>query len=163
MELHCANFPAMPERIPSEPSSSSRPQDVQITLPTQSLCVPSPESYAPLARYIYHKDTLKLLTELLPVAPDADFEANQAQVSSFGTFIGRNCELSKIVSRMTLINGLWKNACALQVHDDWDGLWDTIELAWEVILTALAVATGKPELMIPADSQTPPPTPQGAN
>ncbi|KAH6910694.1 hypothetical protein BKA70DRAFT_1424352 [Coprinopsis sp. MPI-PUGE-AT-0042] len=158
MQLHCAHLPPMPEQIRAETPSSSQPQNIQITLPVQSLCLPSPESYAPLARYIYHKDTLRLLNELLPVRPAADFEDNQAQIPSFGTFIGRNCEMKDILSRVMLINGLWKDACALAVHDDHDGLWDTIELAWEVMLTALAVALGKPELMIEDDSQ-----PQQAN
>ncbi|KAH6905667.1 hypothetical protein BKA70DRAFT_1503108 [Coprinopsis sp. MPI-PUGE-AT-0042] len=151
MQLQRAHLP-IPEQTRAE-TPSSQPQNIQITLPVQSLCLPSPESYAPLARYIYHKDTLRLLNELLPVRPPADFEDNQAQIPSFGTFIGRNCEMKDILSRVMLINGLWKDACALAVHDDHDGLWDTIELAWEVMLTALAVALGKPELMIEDDSQ----------
>jgi len=28
-------------------------------------------------------------------------------------------------------------------------LWDTLDLLWEVLLTALAIATGQPQLMIP--------------
>ncbi|KAH6905666.1 hypothetical protein BKA70DRAFT_1503106 [Coprinopsis sp. MPI-PUGE-AT-0042] len=98
MQLQRAHLP-IPEQIRAE-TPSSQPQNIQITLPVQSLCLPSPESYAPLARYIYHKDTLRLLNELLPVRPPADFEDNQAQIPSFGTFIGRNCEMKDILSRV---------------------------------------------------------------
>ena len=38
------------------------------------------------------------------------------------------------------INGFWRNVCALGVFDL--GLWDSMDIAWEVILHALAIETG---------------------
>jgi hypothetical protein len=38
------------------------------------------------------------------------------------------------------ITALWRNAIALGVHDK--DLWDTMDLAWEVVLGALNLAAG---------------------
>jgi hypothetical protein len=48
------------------------------------------------------------------------------------------------------VHGLWQNACGFSIDNM--QLWDTLDLLWEVLLTALAIATGQPQLMIPKNS-----------
>jgi len=53
-----------------------------------------------------------------------------------------------------IVHGLWRNVCALGVFDD--NLWNAMDLAWEVLLTAIAIGTGNPQAMVgnlPAESQ----------
>jgi hypothetical protein len=44
------------------------------------------------------------------------------------------------------VHGLWQNVCALGIFDD--GLWETIDFAWRILLTAIAIGTGNPQAMI---------------
>ncbi|KAG2007211.1 hypothetical protein CC2G_014924 [Coprinopsis cinerea AmutBmut pab1-1] len=147
LAAHCSNLPPFPPAatIPSAPASS----DDKVRLPVRSLCLPSPENYAPLAAYLYHKQTTTLLNAMLPSPVPHNFEIEQkhgATVDSFATRLGRTYTFEKLLLNTMMIHGLWQNACALGIHDQL--LWDTIDLAWQVMLTALAVSTGKPSLMI---------------
>ncbi|EFI27515.1 Clp1 [Coprinopsis cinerea okayama7 len=147
LAAHCSNLSPFPPAatIPSAPASS----DDKVRLPVRSLCLPSPENYAPLAAYLYHKQTTTLLNAMLPSPVPHNFEIEQkhgATVDSFATRLGRTYTFEKLLLNTMMIHGLWQNACALGIHDQL--LWDTIDLAWQVMLTALAVSTGKPSLMI---------------
>jgi hypothetical protein len=42
-------------------------------------------------------------------------------------------------------HGMWRNAIALGIADE--RLWCALDVAWEVLLTSLAISTGKPHLM----------------
>lgn len=48
------------------------------------------------------------------------------------------------------VHGLWQNVCALGIFDD--ELWDMMDLAWEVMLSAVAIAIGSPEKMLGTES-----------
>jgi hypothetical protein len=48
--------------------------------------------------------------------------------------------------RVVTITGIWKNACALGIFDD--GLWDTLDLAWDILMEAFNVAAGQPQFVM---------------
>ncbi|KAG6884344.1 hypothetical protein C0993_011978 [Termitomyces sp. T159_Od127] len=45
-----------------------------------------------------------------------------------------------ILQHSTVVHGLWQNTCALGIFDD--GLWEVIDVAWQILLAAVAVGTG---------------------
>ncbi|TFK29475.1 hypothetical protein FA15DRAFT_345853 [Coprinopsis marcescibilis] len=149
---HCANLPPFPAASTStEPCSENT-----IRIPVRSLCLPSPDQYPHLAAYLYHKRTTALLNTLLPSAAPQGLELNQtssssskagpSMLSSFATRLGRTFTFEMLLLHTMMVHGVWQNACALGIYDQ--GLWDTIDLAWEVLLTALSVSHGKPGMMI---------------
>jgi hypothetical protein len=56
--------------------------------------------------------------------------------------------IQTLLAQAMTINGLWRNVCALGVFDL--GLWDSMDVAWEVVLNALAISTGNLEALGPA-------------
>ncbi len=48
------------------------------------------------------------------------------------------CSPHALLKRIATVNGLWRNVCELGVFDD--ELWTTMDVAWEVLVAALAAA-----------------------
>lgn len=119
LATHCAHMPTLP---PSTTASHSQP-----TLPVVPLCLPAPETFATLQHYLYTKRTDTLLAALVP-----SLSSLPAQ------------PVSTLLQRATVIHGLWRNVCALGVSDE--QLWRTMDVAWEAVLRALAVATSQPSM-----------------
>ncbi|KAI0050342.1 hypothetical protein FA95DRAFT_1487496 [Auriscalpium vulgare] len=142
---HCANLPALP---PSHPTPPTTPGS-RITVPVVPLCLPSPPTFPHLSAYLYGKRADVLLASLLPCAPPAfdksgtDEDRQRAAIKQFASKLAATYTPHALLQHAMRVNGLWRNACVLGVFDD--ALWATIDLAWEVLLYALAIATGNPQ------------------
>jgi hypothetical protein len=145
LSAHCANLPPIP--APSQPTPTVAP--ATLTVPVLPLCIPSPQTFPALQTYLYTKRIDALLAFLLPTMPPTlPADAGHAQTSAlqreFPAQLARTHSVAKLLSHAMRVNGLWRNACALGVHDD--GLWTAITLGWEVLLDALAVSTNTARL-----------------
>ncbi|TFY69599.1 hypothetical protein EVG20_g3079 [Dentipellis fragilis] len=146
LAAHCANLPALPESHPQPPSTDGE----SITVPVVPLGLPSPHSFPQLTSYLYTKRVDTLLLALLPCAPPAplqpspdseDREAEQkAMIAQFARKLSATFTPHALLQRTLFIYGMWKNVCALGIFDD--NLWLVMELAWEVMMCAMAYATG---------------------
>jgi hypothetical protein len=97
-----------------------------------------------LIGYLYHKRTDILLSKLLPLPPPLKLEVNQlTEIPKFGREIGRVCGWQKVFWGLWRVRGLWMNVCQLGVFDEF--LWDSMELAWEVLVVAWGVEEGEGE------------------
>ncbi|THH21397.1 hypothetical protein EW146_g141 [Bondarzewia mesenterica] len=150
LAAHCANLPILP------PSSQSRVnQGDTVTLPVIPLGLPSPTTFRALLGFLYLKRTDLLLAMILPCAPgphpspaaDASEMERHAmaiqRVRTFAQQLAVTFTPRVLFERAMYVNGLWQNACALGVFDQ--QLWACIDWCWEVLLTALAFATGAPQ------------------
>lgn len=124
LAAHCANLPALPASSPT-PTSSSDSSDVKLTLPVIPLALPSPETFAPLSSYLYTRRADTLLRTLVPRAQNAQSVANVPS--------------SILLAHALKIHGVWRNACALGVHDE--KLWKVLDLAWSLCVGSLGKAT----------------------
>jgi hypothetical protein len=140
---HCANLPQLPsyikQDIPDSPGST-------ITLPVIPLCLPSPDTFAQLSGYLYTRRSTALLTSLLPCPPPLDTPLDSKTIPEFSHKLAITYTTHAMMKYAMRVNGLWRNVCALGLFDQ--GIWDAMDIAWEVLLTALAIANGKGELML---------------
>ena len=65
------------------------------------------------------------------------------RLAAYARAIGTKYAPSALIAHVGRVHGLWQNVCALGVSDD--ALWATMQLAWQVLLAAIAVATRAPE------------------
>lgn len=149
LAAHCAKLPSLP---PSTSSSSG--QQGSFTVPVQPLYIPSPDTYPLLTSYLYTKRTEILLTSLLPTPPPENIEDDRTLIPSFAMKLGGTYTAQALLQHAVAVHGLWKNVCALGIFVD--DLWDTMDLVWEVLLTALAIGTGSPHLMLNSTSTNAP-------
>ena len=146
----CANLPKFPSALPA-PLQESGQQEVEV--PVFSICLPSPPSYPHLSRYLYTKQVDLLLRAFLPGSPPPSFLDNRDRLLvPFATDLASTFTLQTLAKHAINLHGLWQNVCALGIFDD--DLWDAIDVMWQTLLTALAVATGKPGMMVDLSSQT---------
>ena len=140
---HCAHLPTLPPTpkvdAPDIPGS-------HVTVPVVPLCIPSAQAFPYLSAYLYTKRTDYLLASLLPSPPAQLFNADHATLLQFATKLAGTYTAQALLQHAATVIGLWRNVCSLGVFDD--GLWDTMDIAWEVILTALAIGTGNPEAVL---------------
>jgi hypothetical protein len=128
-----------------------------LNLPVLPLSVPSPATFAPLHYYLYTHNSAALLSSLLPKAslpPQflSAISSSPSQIKSTLASGGKlhqlsssllmyaNRDLQLLMSQSNAITGVWKNVVALGISDP--DLWDTLDLAWEVLLGALNLAAG---------------------
>ncbi|KAH7912849.1 hypothetical protein BJ138DRAFT_1171679 [Hygrophoropsis aurantiaca] len=135
LAAHCTNLPALPTQkatsIPDVAGSS-------ITLPIIPLCIPSPETFPHLSRFIYTKRVDELYSSLLPRSTSTADPSNEGHSAALAAM----CTSQTLLTHVMTVHGLWMNVCALGIFDE--GLWHTMDVAWEVLLGALAITTGKP-------------------
>ncbi|KAF8637887.1 hypothetical protein AX17_002510 [Amanita inopinata Kibby_2008] len=105
---NCANLPALPS--PSVPSSSA----TSLRLPVVTFRLPVPAAFPLLYSYLYTKRSDVLLASLAPECEN---------------------DLASVVRAAAIIQGLWQDTCVLGVVDP--VLFDTIDLAWGRVVTAL--------------------------
>jgi hypothetical protein len=116
-----------------------------MTVPVVGLCLPSPKTFQHLLSYLYIKRTYLLLKSLLPESPPRQLEIDESVRVPFAMKLAGKFTALLLLQYIKIVDGLWQNVCALGVFDD--DLWDTMDLAWEVLLTALAIGTGNPTAM----------------
>lgn len=145
----CANLPKFPAALPV-PLLENGKEEVQ--LPVFSICLPFPQSYALLSRYLYTKNIDLLLHTYLPRPPPPSFMDNRDDLLlAVATDLAATFTIQTLAKCAISLHGLWQNVCALGIFDD--ELWDAIDLMWQTLLTALAIATGKPGMMLDQSGQ----------
>jgi len=144
---HCVNFPPIP---PIPPSNSS-----SLTLPVLPLSIPSPAAFPILHTYLYTHSLYSLLSSLLPLphpftqslsTPHAHSTVKETLASGpklhqLSTYLCTHAigNLQTLTSHASHVTAFWRNCVALGVYVP--ELWDAMDLAWEVVLGALNLAT----------------------
>lgn len=139
---HCTKLPPF-ERVES---SASTAEDSSIMTPVRSICVPSPGQFPDLLAYLYTKDKTPLLRSLLPLGGPLHNLDDDATLRAFATHIGRKFQVESLMETVFKIHACWSNVCSLGIFDK--GLWEQIDRAWEVVLTAMSVSAGQPHLVL---------------
>jgi hypothetical protein len=143
LAAHCTNLP--PTLLPaSKPDVTTA---TSIKLPIVPLCLPSPETFSILQSYLYTKRIDTLFASLLPTPPSSFCEPTLASttrddmVESLMHHLAASGNLPSLARYSMIINGVWRNACALGVRDE--KLWDCVEAAWEVVVGAMGLMKGE--------------------
>jgi hypothetical protein len=145
LATHCANLPILltSEVVCPDVAGST------ISVPVVPLCIPAPDVFPQLSTFLYTKRVDHLLASLLPCpAPhplyrdDPTSESVFALLHQFSNKLATSYSAQTLLTHAMAVNGLWRNACALGIDDA--KLWCALDVAWEVLITALAVSTGKP-------------------
>jgi hypothetical protein len=76
--------------------------------------------------------------------PSTASDANPALLH-FSKALAMKCSTILLFRHAIMAIGLWRNVCALGVADQ--DLWHVLYLAWEIILSAIVLATGDPQLL----------------
>jgi len=149
LAAHCANLPALPSATHPIPAAAGS----SITVPVVPLCIPAPELYTPLSVYLYTKRLDMLLQSLLPALPTTSLnvytspdetseEATKQRegLLSFAQRLAATYTPHALLSYAMRVNGLWRNVCALGIFES--KIWAAMDFAWEVLILAMAMATG---------------------
>lgn len=123
---HCTNLPAFPA---SHPDATA----LTVQLPVVNLGLPSPETFPTLQSYLYHKRLDVLFSALIPSLPSPSSLPDMAQ--RLPKHLAATSDVASLEYRAMLINGVWRNACALGISDD--KLWDAIIFSWEAVVAGL--------------------------
>ncbi|KAJ7026551.1 hypothetical protein C8F04DRAFT_1296585 [Mycena alexandri] len=109
-----------------------------------------------LSPYLNIKRADHLLKTLLPCPPPPTLDEHRTQLPAFAARLAHTYTPQALLLHVNSVHGLWQNACVLGVH--LDELWDQIDLAWEVLMTAMAISAGTAHLMLKRPSSPPPAT-----
>ncbi|KAF7798130.1 hypothetical protein EIP86_009345 [Pleurotus ostreatoroseus] len=154
LAAHCTLLP----RLPASRAASNK--STAISLPVVPLTVPDAATFPHLHAYLHTKRADTLLATLLPalqsvLPPAAGASSTSGAVRSYATQFtadsllryahalasyaytqsGPQGAVQTLMAHAKVVNGLWKNTCALGIFDT--ELWAMMDLAWEIILTAL--------------------------
>ncbi|TFK32276.1 hypothetical protein BDQ12DRAFT_739501 [Crucibulum laeve] len=142
----CASFP----RISAPTHQSLRA--TRIELPVVEVKLPSPAAFSLIHSYLYNHRLDKVLKSLYPM-PSSFLQTASHQ--SIRTTLGSgtalhtlsmylctsaSSNLQTLMTHAAHIKELWQDMAALGIHEP--ELWDTLDLAWEVLLGALNLAAG---------------------
>ncbi|KAI0942815.1 hypothetical protein AcV7_002122 [Taiwanofungus camphoratus] len=154
LAAHCTLLPPLPRSRPSNRTAT-------VSLPIVPLSVPSAETFPLLHAYLHTKRPDTLLASLLPslasAIPQAPAAGSSApngksvfisQFTSEGLLrlaqmlagnavahAGPQGALGGLMGHAKVVNGLWRNVCALGVFEA--ELWGVMDVAWEIVLAAL--------------------------
>ncbi|KAG5651053.1 hypothetical protein H0H81_010049 [Sphagnurus paluster] len=144
LAAHCARLPAFPPTTrrftPGEPS-------VHCTVPVRPLCLPSPATYPHLSAFLYTQSPELLLASVMPTPPPtAHLPSHHQQHCEDGRAqyvrsLAQTYTPQRLLQHALVLHGVWRNGCALGVV--LPALWDTVELAWGVLLDAIALGAGE--------------------
>ncbi|KAG9308303.1 hypothetical protein JVU11DRAFT_9897 [Chiua virens] len=144
LATHCANLPILPESDVIRPSTTGS----TVSVPVVPLCIPAPEVFPQLSTFLYTKRIDHLLASLLPCpVPQAlylDDPTNERVLSllqQYASGLATTHNAQRLLTHAMMVNGLWRNACALGINDE--KLWCALDVAWEVLMVALALSTGQ--------------------
>ena len=149
---YCSKLPPFPPAGVPTTSQPGVPQELNV--PIRPLCLPSPQTYPCLSAFLYTKRTDMLLQSLMPCQPptplaqrqEQDTPSQSSQIVDFSARLAATYTTQALLQHTMTVHGLWQNVCALGIFDD--SLWETIDLAWHILLTAIAIGTGSPQSMI---------------
>lgn len=155
LAVHCTLLPSLPR---GHPQSNKR---AAVSLPIVPLTVPSPDTFSLLHAYLHTMRPDTLLASLVPAlasslpqlstSSGSGAPGKLAYVSQFsqerllrlahalaGAAFSRGGPqgaMAGLMAHVKLVNGLWQNVCALGVFEP--ELWGVMDLAWEILLTAM--------------------------
>lgn len=150
LSSHCANLPPLrntPEAVDCEEYDFPK-QHAILTVPVIPLVLPHPPTFPHIIQYLYTKKTEPLMVALLPAPPredpsdDDEEEEEEEDINprvKLAQRLARTYDPRRLFAHTMLINGLWRNAVALGVYDE--KLWMTMDVAWDIMLTALRIAS----------------------
>ncbi|KAG6868040.1 hypothetical protein C0993_008018 [Termitomyces sp. T159_Od127] len=143
---YCAHLPRLP-------SSQQDPQSPTLHLPVLPLSLPSPAAFSVLLSFMYHHRLEAVLKALFPMPTgflqSLSHDTVKAALASGPVLHQLSSYLCSSTSAnpqtLTIhaahVKELWQTMVALGLHDP--ELWDTIDLAWEVILGAFNLAAAQ--------------------
>ncbi len=147
----------MPNFPPVMPLPDHRPGQQFIRVPVFPIGIPHPETFSPLLHFLYSKNQTKLIMDLVALPPPPMLFDDPNQLVEYANRLALTYTEVALVQFSARVHGLWQNACGFSIDNM--QLWDTLDLLWEVLLTALAIATGQPQLMIPKNPSKAQPAP----
>ena len=131
LAAYCNNLPALSTSSPDVTNSTVR-------IPVVPLCLPSPETFSILQSYLYTKRIDILLAALLPAPPSSLADTNTPfsdMIKHLVNHLAATGNVPALAQHAMVINGVWRNACALGVYDD--KLWGAIAVAWGAVVGAI--------------------------
>ena len=131
---YCAHLSTLPSSRIMEPNANP----TRLILPVHSLRIPCPQTYPQLIKYLYTKDTQLLLASILPIKPFSSMP-NPADRLRLSVALARAFTSRTLLQYAMMVNGIWRNTCALGIFDD--GLWAVMDAAWDIIISALSMAS----------------------
>jgi hypothetical protein len=135
---HCVNLPPL-----SPHCSSTPPNPGTVNLPVVPLGLPSSDTFPILQSYMYTKRADTLSASLLPTMPEPRWPGRPGTrmsdiIQEQADYLGNEYDIPTLLRHAMIINGLWRNACALGVYDD--KLWATIDIAWGSVIGGIQIA-----------------------
>ena len=157
----CANVPALPglpKGVREEMEVINGPDRwTRITVPVVPMGVPAPEVAGLLSAFLYTRDERQLMRALIgidvasppsyspttsPAAePEYELESDIHDAILHTSLLLSSTPLPVLTHRAKNIAALWRNACAMGVHES--SVWRAVEASWAVIVGAVAVAGGR--------------------
>ena len=131
LAAHCARLPPFPQSASRTPAEAGS----KITLPIMTFSIPNPETFPIILHYLYTKRVDRLSSALLPLPLQDGKSIDELSQTYSSTFT-----VQALLSHAARVRGLWRNVAALGIFDG--KLCDVMEIAWDVLLKALAVSTG---------------------
>ncbi|KAJ6589058.1 hypothetical protein B0H19DRAFT_1216523 [Mycena capillaripes] len=142
LAAHCPKLPRLPPRAPRASAS--------VHLPVLSLALPSAPAFSILHAFMYSKRLDAVLTALFPIPPQflcalthktvrsalqsgADLHYLSAHLCAASA-----SSVQALMTHTAHVKELWQDMVALGIDDV--ALWDTVELAYEIVLGALNLA-----------------------
>ncbi|KAI0772739.1 hypothetical protein BD413DRAFT_438189, partial [Trametes elegans] len=143
---YCARLPALPLRptrlkIFEDPRAGAGAERATVLhLPVVPLAVPCPRMFLPVVMFVYSFRQSTFVSVLLPCAafelpadsvatPLAEHVPQYAQALADEGDMARLCRIAKNV------HDVWRNMVALGVVED--RMWEALDIAWEIVLTAM--------------------------
>lgn len=144
LAANCARLPVLP---PSNPIPSP---NGNLTLPVLPLSLPSPAAFAVIHSYLYTHRLDAVMSAL--GFPSSAFMQNLTHQAVLATLQSPDtlhqlsallCQhtggnLGKLTGLTVRVKDLWQDIVSLGIHEL--ELWDTLDLAWEILLGALNLA-----------------------
>ncbi|KZT64450.1 hypothetical protein DAEQUDRAFT_769685 [Daedalea quercina L-15889] len=146
--------------LPQLPRCAGQRGSAALSLPLVPLAVPSAETFHLLHAYLHTRRADTLLAALLPslassLPPAHAASSSSAHQRSYVSNFSNDSllrlahalahsaavhgspqgALGGLMAHVKVINGLWRNVCALGVNDA--ELWGVMDVAWEIVLAAL--------------------------
>jgi hypothetical protein len=129
---HCAHLPPIPHTNSAAPTEDGK----KIVLPVVPFCLPNPPTFLMLLDYLYTKRGNYLLAALLPILP----RGPKPSLTQLSQTLAASYPVHALLSFAAKVHGLWSNVVVLGVFDK--KLSQIIEVAWKVLLDALAISPG---------------------
>ncbi len=137
---NCANLPAPPETLPQPSPTAPGVKEAEFTLPIWPLCLPRRWSTRSSRATCTTRTASSCSRTSSPRPRPRTSCATPRSARCTRTSSRRRYTVQALIRNIITLHGLYQNACALGIYDD--VLWDTMDVMWRVLLTALAVATG---------------------